>query len=223
MAPFDILGYLYKRSRNLVLFTYGRLYSLIFFDRHIKLEGRASAKIHSATHLVIQNSKIIVEDGTAKIGYLTGWGLKENCRIRMTDSTLHIIGDVSLRPGLSIWAVGATIVIRNGTVINQQTRIVAHRRVEIGEHCHIAPNVTIMDNDMHKHATGAEKPVLECKEVLIKDHVWIGINAIILKGVTIGEGAIVAAGSVVTEDVRDRTLVGGVPARAIQEDVVWEA
>jgi acetyltransferase-like isoleucine patch superfamily enzyme len=199
------------------------LYSFIFFDRHVKLVGKASAKIHPATHFVIHNSKIIVENGTAKIGYLTGWGLKENCRIRMTDSTLHIVGNVSLRPGFSIWAVGATIVIRDGTVINQQTSIVASRRVEIGEHCHIARNVTIMDNDMHKYATGADKPARICKEVIIKDHVWIGMNAMILKGVTVGEGAIVAAGSIVTKDVKERTLVAGVPANVIRENVVWEA
>jgi acetyltransferase-like isoleucine patch superfamily enzyme len=107
--------------------------------------------------------------------------------------------------------------------MNQQTGIVAWRRVEIGEHCHISRNVIIMDNDMHKHATGTDKPVKICKEVIIKDHVWIGINATILKGVTVGEGAIVAAGSMVTVDVEQRTLVAGVPARVIQENVVWEA
>jgi acetyltransferase-like isoleucine patch superfamily enzyme len=206
-----------------MLFSYGRLYSFIFFDRHVKLVGKASAKIHPATHFFMHNSKIIVEDGTAKIGYHPLWRLKDNCRIRMNNSTLHIIGNVRLRPGFWIWVVGATIVIRNGTVINEGTGIVAFRRVEIGEHCRIAANVTIMDNDLHKHAKGADKPVMECKEVIIKDHVWIGINAMILKGVTIGEGAIVAAGSMVTEDVKERTLVAGVPARVIQEDVVWEA
>jgi acetyltransferase-like isoleucine patch superfamily enzyme len=223
MTVFEILVHLYRRFHNLMFFGYGRLYSLIFFDRYVKLMGKASAKIHPATHFVMYNSKIIVEDGTAKIGYLTGWGLKENCHIRMANSTLNIIGNVSLRPGFSIWAVGATIVIRNGTVINQQTGIVACHRVEIGEHCRIAMNVTIMDNDMHKHATGAAKPVMECKAVIIKDHVWIGRNAMILKGVTIGEGAIVAPGSIVTKDVKERTLVAGVPARVIQENVVWEA
>ncbi len=223
MTTFDILGYLYKRFRNLMLFSYGRLYSFIFFDRHVKIMGKASAKIHPATHFVMHNSKIIVEDGTAKIGYLTGFGIKDNCRIYMTDSTLHIIGNVSLRPGFSIWAVAATIVIRNGTLINQQTGIVARCRVEIGEHCHIAANVTIMDNDLHKHATGAEKPVMECKAVIIKDHVWIGMNAMILKGVTIGEGAIIAPGSIVTKDVKEKTLVVGIPAKVIQENVVWEA
>lgn len=223
MTTSEILVGSYKKFRNLVLFSYGRLYSFIFFDRYVKLMGKASAKIHPATHFVMQNSKIIVEDGTAKIGYLTGWGMKDNCRIRMSNSTLHFIGNVSIRPGFWCWAIGATIVIRKGTVINESTRIFAWRRVEIGEHCHIAANVTIMDNDLHKRATGAEKPVMECKAVIIKDHVWIGMNAMILKGVTVGEGAIVAAGSIVTKDVKERTLVGGIPAKVIQENVVWEA
>ena len=144
---FDILGYLYRKFHN-----------LIFFDRHIKLVGKASAKIHPATHPAMRNSKIIVENGNTKIGYLTGWGIKDNCRIDMSNSTLHIIGDVKLRPGFSIWAFGATIVIKNGTIINHRTGIVAFHRVEIGENCRIAANGTIMDNDLHKHATGAEKP-----------------------------------------------------------------
>lgn len=53
--------------------------------------------------------------------------------------------------------------------------------------------------------------------VRIEDHAWVGFNVIILKGVTIGEGAIVAAGSVVTKDVPAFTVVAGNPARVIRE------
>ena len=53
--------------------------------------------------------------------------------------------------------------------------------------------------------------------VNIKDHVWIGSGAIILPGVTIGEGAIVAAGAVVTKDVEEKTVVGGIPAKKIKD------
>lgn len=59
--------------------------------------------------------------------------------------------------------------------------------------------------------------VVESKPVTIKDKAWIGFNVIILKGVTIGEGAIVAAGSVVTKDVPDYTVVGGNPAKIIKQ------
>lgn len=53
---------------------------------------------------------------------------------------------------------------------------------------------------------------------MIHDNVWIGTRATILKGVTIGEGAIVAAGAVVTKNVPPHTLVGGVPAKIIKEN-----
>jgi acetyltransferase-like isoleucine patch superfamily enzyme len=57
--------------------------------------------------------------------------------------------------------------------------------------------------------------------VRIGDHVWIGARAAVLKGVTIGDGAIVAAGAMVTHDVPARALVAGVPARLVREGVEW--
>ncbi|EFI14399.1 MULTISPECIES: DapH/DapD/GlmU-related protein [Bacteroides] len=56
---------------------------------------------------------------------------------------------------------------------------------------------------------------------MIHDNVWIGTRATILKGVTIGEGAIVAAGAVVTKNVPPHTLVGGVPAKIIKEKISY--
>ncbi len=58
--------------------------------------------------------------------------------------------------------------------------------------------------------------VVDSKPILIKSNAWIGMNCIILKGVTIGEGAIVGAGSVVTKDVPDWTVAGGNPAKVIK-------
>ena len=57
--------------------------------------------------------------------------------------------------------------------------------------------------------------------MIIKDNVWIGMSAIILKGVTIGEGAIVAAGAVVTRDVPAHAIVAGVPAKVIKENAFY--
>lgn len=74
-----------------------------------------------------------------------------------------------------------------------------------------------MDRDYHKMNSRTEK----IQPVKIENNVWIGCNCIILKGVVIGEGAVVAAGSVVTRDVAPKTLVGGNPARLLKEDVFW--
>jgi acetyltransferase-like isoleucine patch superfamily enzyme len=58
--------------------------------------------------------------------------------------------------------------------------------------------------------------------IRVQDHVWIGCRAVILKGVTVGEGAIIANNAVVTKDVPPRTMVAGNPARVIKKDVIWE-
>jgi acetyltransferase-like isoleucine patch superfamily enzyme len=74
-----------------------------------------------------------------------------------------------------------------------------------------------MDSDSHTIGP-ANGPV--SAPIEIGDHVWIGARAMVLKGVTIGDGAVVAAASVVTKDVAPGTLVAGSPARYVR-DVTW--
>lgn len=110
----------------------------------------------------------------------------------------------------------ALIEVGDGTRLNGVS-IHATRLIRIGRNCLIAANVSLLDSDGHGVSVadrGKANPVSE--PVLIDDDVWIGANAIVLKGVHIGRGAIVAAGSVVTRDVAPMTLVGGNPARVIK-------
>lgn len=79
----------------------------------------------------------------------------------------------------------------------------------------IAPKVSLLSEG---HPIEPEnRHALIPKAIHIKKHAWIGANATILQGVTIGENAIVAAGSVVSNDVPDNTIVGGVPAKIIKQ------
>jgi acetyltransferase-like isoleucine patch superfamily enzyme len=107
----------------------------------------------------------------------------------------------------------ALVRIGNGTFINRNTLIVAEQEVIIGKKCRISWDVVIMDTDQHPLNT----PETIRKPVVIKDKAWIGCRSIILKGVTIGEGAVIAAGSVVTKDVPAFTIYGGAPAKFIGE------
>jgi acetyltransferase-like isoleucine patch superfamily enzyme len=106
---------------------------------------------------------------------------------------------------------GASLIIGNGSYLNRNTLVVAETKVEIGNFCKIAWDVIIMDSDLHP----IEGKILENKPVIIEDHVWIGCRSIVLKGVRIGKGAIIAAGSVVTKDIPAYAIAGGVPARVI--------
>lgn len=135
------------------------------------------------------------------------------------------IGDFTdLWPGVKLSCCGndnvnpASIKIGSKCSIGDRTEIHAGKSVEIGDNVVIAWDCVIMDRDYHSTSGSTEV----FKPVFIDDRVWIGCRAIILKGVTIGKGAVVAAGAVVTKDVDSGTLVAGNPARAIKKVEGWK-
>ena len=111
------------------------------------------------------------------------------------------------------------IVIGEDTIIGEQTVLDGRAPLIIGNHVDIATGAMIYNSqhDIHDpHFTA-----MEAKNV-IEDYVFIGPRAIILPGVTIGKGAVVAAGAVVTKDVPAGAVVGGVPAKQIGERQLQE-
>jgi acetyltransferase-like isoleucine patch superfamily enzyme len=125
---------------------------------------------------------------------------------------------VYLFPSVRLYLIDAAAVLEIGdrTYLNRRTEIVARREIVIGSDCAISWDVLITDSDEHW-----QEHVEMVQPVRIGNHVWIGARAMVLRGVTIGDGAIVGAGAVVTRDVPPRTLVAGVPARVIREQVQW--
>jgi acetyltransferase-like isoleucine patch superfamily enzyme len=109
-------------------------------------------------------------------------------------------------------ARGAVLTIGKGTYLNRNARVVCHVRIDIGDNCKIAYDTVIMDTDEHD-VPGGTGP----QPVSIGNDVWIGTRAIVLKGVTIGDGAIIGAGAVVTRDIPARSLAVGQPARVIRQ------
>jgi len=89
--------------------------------------------------------------------------------------------------------------------------------LKIGNKTVIAPGVRIIDHDHDTNPKKRHENIFPGKEIIIGENVWIGYDSTILKGVNIGDGAIVAAGSIVTKDVKSNTLVGGTPAKKIKE------
>jgi acetyltransferase-like isoleucine patch superfamily enzyme len=121
---------------------------------------------------------------------------------------LRVIGRISIRV-----FPGATVKIGNNVLFNPASSIYSVARVTIGDEVLFGDMVRVMDTDGH----GIDGREPKVAPVAIGNHVWIGINAVILKGVTIGDSAIVGAGAVVTKDVAANTIVGGVPAKKIGE------
>lgn len=132
---------------------------------------------------------------------------------------------------LLVWANCGRIEIGDSCYIGENTRVYSAVCIKIGNRVQIAHNCNIFDNNIHsinpieRHLEYIQNTTkgpyklfdLHEKEVEIKDDAWIGANAIVLKGVTIGRASIVGAGSVVLGDVPDYTIVGGNPARVLHE------
>jgi acetyltransferase-like isoleucine patch superfamily enzyme len=110
-----------------------------------------------------------------------------------------------------------SIVLGEGCFIGSQCEFNALSRIELGASCLVASGTRFID---HNHGTSLGTPMKDQPEqsadILIGSDVWIGANCVILKGVSIGDGAIVAAGAVVTKSIPALAIAAGVPARLLR-------
>ncbi len=106
------------------------------------------------------------------------------------------------------------ITIGKDTIIGENAVFDGREKINIGNHVDFASEVMIYNS---QHDIQSDDFGVISEPVVIKDYVFIGPRAIILPGVTIGRGAVVAAGAVVTKNVGDFEIVGGVPAKVIGE------
>ena len=148
--------------------------------------------------------------------------LEKGVRIWKNNGEISVGNRVLIHRYCKLSAYGADgvskITIGDNSYIGDRTEIHAGLSVEIGSGCDISWDCNILDRDYHKLCS--DKEVL--KPVKICDNVWIGCGATVLKGVTIGEGSVVAAGAVVTKDVPPHSLVAGNPAKVVRENITWK-
>ena len=131
---------------------------------------------------------------------------------------------------LLVYGYGGSITMGDNCSLSPYSRIVSAKKIVIGDRVLIAHNVNIIDNISHpldarlrhedfinSYAIGMQQYDIKAQEVIIENDVWIGFNSTIMKGVTIGRGAIIGAGSVVTKDIRPWTVNAGNPLKCIRE------
>lgn len=191
------------------------------FQKKVKVGNPSNIVAIKGTTVSIDPTASI-ELGTGKVIINASWcdmnpfytlfSMKANSRFIAHGSfSIYSDADISVNEN-------ATLEVGSGFV-NHGARIHCFNRITIGNHVFIGDDVAIRDSDGHE-IIGSGRPM--SMPITIGDDVWIGAKVTIVKGVTIGEGAVVAAGAVVTKDVPAHTLVAGVPARVVKENVSWQ-
>jgi acetyltransferase-like isoleucine patch superfamily enzyme len=130
-----------------------------------------------------------------------------------------VIGDADKRVSIAVWGRGpglGRLHIGDYALITPGVRISASDSIEIGDNCMIASGVYITDSDWHGIYDRIERNTGP-RPIRIGNNVWIGDQAIVLKGVSIGDNSIVGAGAVVTHDVPANVVVAGNPARIVKQ------
>lgn len=157
---------------------------------------------HGRRTSVVGRIKLIKQKGRIHIG--------SYCKF-YSDVKLSVVGGDGDIP---------TLTLGDHVAVGDRTEIHCGKEITIGSGTLISWDCVIIDRDYHK--LGDEGKTENKAPIVIGENVWIGCRCLIMKGVTIGDGAVVAAGSVVTKDVPAGALVAGTPARIIKENVVWK-
>ena len=148
------------------------------------------------------------------------WSMNSRC---LKESMKKCGDNVYIGPWADI--TPENLSIGNNVSLGKHVRILSTRaQVIIGNDIMFGPNVTIITGNHRTDVVGKtmisisdeEKRPEDDMDVVIQDDVWIGANVTVLKGVTIGRGSVIAAGSVVVKDVPEYSIVGGIPARLIK-------
>jgi acetyltransferase-like isoleucine patch superfamily enzyme len=147
-------------------------------------------------------------------------------------NTIIVGKNTHVRGELLTLAYGGKIEIGDNSFIGTGSRIWSGEKISIGSNVLVSHNVNIIDTDSHeinhieraegyknlfKNGYPKEKGSIKTDKITIHNYVWISFNASIMKGVTIGEGAIIGANSVVTKDIPPYSLAVGNPARVIKK------
>lgn len=173
----------------------------------VLLYGRLSCKVASSAKIRVTK---LLSVGKGQFPEKTFFRMNANSEMNVDQFVLSSGSTIFIGAGAKL-QLGSGYIARRGTIY-------CYQDISIGDDVMIAEDVMIRDSNNH---TLDYSEYVKIAPVRICNHVWIGARVTILPGVTIGNGAIVAAGAVVTKNVPPHCLVGGIPAKVIKQNIEW--
>lgn len=201
----DILQYIKLNYLSKRVLHEGKGKIIPFHGAHVDLEG---------------NSKLIVHDDSLEFGLNKIKGSKAETLVRLRNGAVwNAKGYCGLSYGTTI-EINSNAELESGYfTVNSNSVLVVNQAMTVGDDVMLGRNVVIYDSDFH--SLNSKENVSEL--VVIGDHVWIATNSIVLKGVHIGNGSVIAAGAIVSEDVPERVVIGnGTKQKVLSENAEWK-
>ncbi len=164
------------------------------------------------THKLNQDYNALYEDETEE-------------RNRILREILGAMGDNVFFQGPIFFHYGSHTTVGSNVFVNFNFTVQDDARVTIGDHCNFGPNVTIVtplhprlpeERKVLLNAAGEKKRYCYAKPVHIGNDCWFGANVTVCPGVTVGDGCVIGAGSVITKDIPPMSFAAGVPCRVVR-------
>jgi len=171
--------------------------------------------------------KVKIESGSTggvKLGY-GGVSVFDENRSR---SIWNVSGEVLFKGKANIGhgsklAVTGLLEIGDNLEITAESSIICHKQITLGKNALISWDALIMDSDFHEIFDEDQQCINENSPVIIGDDVWIGCRVLILKGVVIPDGTVIAASSTVNKSVeKPSSIIAGSPAKSVKENITWK-
>ncbi len=172
--------------------------------RGARVQINKTARLHLDSDLILNFSPLkggesyLLLDSGAKLTVSGKFSIYYNCDVAVYKDASLVLG---------------------GGYMNAGSQLRCSKSISIGRGATIARQVIVIDSDSHQLLN--DKHVVD-QPVALGDRVWLGTRTMVLKGVNIGDGAIVSAGAVVTKDVASKSIVAGIPAKCVREGVEWK-
>ena len=177
--------------------------------------------------LVYPKSKILIHKKASllvngRFAFNKPWSGEQNrpaTLVLSESATLSVNGSFTMRDGVYVTADrGAVLSLRDG-FLNNGGKISCFSKISLGNDVRLSEDVILRDSDNHEIVRPG---FVKSAPIVIGDHVWVGLRAVILKGVSIGNGSVIAAGALVNKSVPAHAIFGGVPAKVIKDKIDWK-
>lgn len=209
-------------SNKLFRWLYRRIKSIALFN---KIKGKRKNCIKN--NGIFYKCKVVF-NGCGNVIHIDNAAKMINCKIVINGSNNNIyLGKNAFieKSGILLDFDGNTLSIGNNTIIGPQNHfsISEGTSIFIGSDCLTSANIHYRTTDSHSILNKNGERINWCKNIEIHDHVWVGANAVFLKGSKIGKDCVVSYGAIVTKDfIETECVIAGCPAKIVKREINWD-